>query len=464
MILSRGQFIGALSSFCFFLPAAFAAVTVTPQVPWTPDSNGIVYYSLNTLSPTLDTEVGFRSIDATRTTANETGTRLNMIRVTVQSDKVFAIASGQQLVVTAWATMSSGTTKPVPIAYAGGDCVANSNCQGNLNLSYLYAAQISNQQSLEIGFYPQDVCAGVNSDGSSVASGCSVGSFDAPAANAGTLMTLTFYVTLMTSTGGVPALADLGSESAVLKFKFQNGKPTFSCDDINNVYFPADSAILLNTQVFTGTSAAASLAPVGTILAIAKRNGTPNVTTTAFQSNNDLVGRLAYHAGTQVFSGFVNATAANDVENTYTIKFTGRDLSGALADFSNACLLPDVQALEVKGFLKKSNCFIATAAFRSTGAEPVMLLRRFRDHVLLQNFLGRAFVHAYYRWSPPAAEWLIENPQFRIPVLLALIPVQALAWVFLDPLLRLSLLVGLSLSLGLVLWLVRRRLDAGHTQ
>ena len=51
----------------------------------------------------------------------------------------------------------------------------------------------------------------------------------------------------------------------------------------------------------------------------------------------------------------------------------------------------------------KGRCFVATAAYRSPLHPAVRLLRDFRDRRLLTNGIGRAFVAAYYRWSPPAA-------------------------------------------------------------
>ncbi|MDY6880465.1 MAG: fibronectin type III domain-containing protein [Thermodesulfobacteriota bacterium] len=54
-------------------------------------------------------------------------------------------------------------------------------------------------------------------------------------------------------------------------------------------------------------------------------------------------------------------------------------------------------------------CFIATAAFGSPMEPQVFLLRQFRDQYLLSNGPGRAFVHAYYRYSPPLADLIGDH-------------------------------------------------------
>lgn len=54
-------------------------------------------------------------------------------------------------------------------------------------------------------------------------------------------------------------------------------------------------------------------------------------------------------------------------------------------------------------------CFIATAAYGSYFAPEVLELRSFRDYVLLPNPLGRLFVSAYYKVSPPVANLVAKS-------------------------------------------------------
>lgn len=76
---------------------------------------------------------------------------------------------------------------------------------------------------------------------------------------------------------------------------------------------------------------------------------------------------------------------------------------------------------------KKGGCFIASAAFGSPLAPEVEYLRAFRDDVLIRSDHGRAFVQAYYRWSPPVAA-LIANSRWakaatRVALILPMIVV-----------------------------------------
>lgn len=70
----------------------------------------------------------------------------------------------------------------------------------------------------------------------------------------------------------------------------------------------------------------------------------------------------------------------------------------------------------------KSGCFIATAAFGSYLDPHVMVLRHFRDDFLLKSRPGTAFVHFYYRYSPPVADFIREHPVLRLVTRWALTP------------------------------------------
>jgi len=61
-------------------------------------------------------------------------------------------------------------------------------------------------------------------------------------------------------------------------------------------------------------------------------------------------------------------------------------------------------------------CFIATAAYGSSTAEQLDVLREFRDIVLLKSALGSEFVSLYYQLSPPVADFIAGNELLRTMV------------------------------------------------
>lgn len=93
-------------------------------------------------------------------------------------------------------------------------------------------------------------------------------------------------------------------------------------------------------------------------------------------------------------------------------------------------------------------CFIATAAFGSYLDPHVMVLRHFRDDVLLQSKAGTVFVKFYYRYSPPIADFIAQHDTLRMMVRFALTP---LIFAVKYPL-ALALVIILSCA-----WFIRRR-------
>lgn len=69
---------------------------------------------------------------------------------------------------------------------------------------------------------------------------------------------------------------------------------------------------------------------------------------------------------------------------------------------------------------KSGWCFIATAVYQQNDAEPVLVLRRFRDDVLNKSVVGRRFINLYYKLSPQIAVLLVRHNYLRICVRIAL--------------------------------------------
>jgi uncharacterized protein (DUF2141 family) len=92
-------------------------------------------------------------------------------------------------------------------------------------------------------------------------------------------------------------------------------------------------------------------------------------------------------------------------------------------------------------------CFIATAAYGSYLDPHVMVLREFRDKVLLKNKFGQEFVKFYYKHSPPIADTISKIEILKIATRLALTPVvYALAYPNVTLVLLLTALIILMIS------------------
>jgi subtilisin family serine protease len=74
-------------------------------------------------------------------------------------------------------------------------------------------------------------------------------------------------------------------------------------------------------------------------------------------------------------------------------------------------------------------CFIATAAYGSLMAPHVKILRDFRDRFMIGNPVGKGFVHLYYTYSPPLADFIAKYGSMRAVVRVSLLPVVGMCWV-----------------------------------
>ncbi len=104
---------------------------------------------------------------------------------------------------------------------------------------------------------------------------------------------------------------------------------------------------------------------------------------------------------------------------------------------------------EVVGLLDGNECFIATAAFGSSMAPQLNILREFRDRFLKTNTIGRWLVTKYYTYSPKWAQRIKKRESARAIVRATLSPVIAMAqWVILYGLKSFILLSAIGFFLG----------------
>jgi hypothetical protein len=91
-------------------------------------------------------------------------------------------------------------------------------------------------------------------------------------------------------------------------------------------------------------------------------------------------------------------------------------------------------------------CFIATAAYGSLMEPHVKILRDFRDKFLLNNSLGKGFVQAYYKYSPPIANFISKHDNLRAVVRASLLPAIGMSWI--------AMKIGPVLTVALMLFFI----------
>ena len=104
-----------------------------------------------------------------------------------------------------------------------------------------------------------------------------------------------------------------------------------------------------------------------------------------------------------------------------------------------------VPVVYVSGAGGGGGCFLASAAFLGPDGPEVKLLSRFRDQFLLTHPIGRAFVSAYYTYSPQVAQKIQESWSLRSLTQVLLLPLLIVAYVLENPLLSVILILSLLL-------------------
>lgn len=449
----------------FFPALAFASITVSSPNAGHSDEDEFHYAAYNSsLAITagggaVDTENGKR-IFTLRTSAG--GNRAEMLLFDIESDKT--ADTGEQLIVVVYARDSDGTAQKVPIQAAALNSSATSDletcsaslCQDEVGDSdQYYAVKYTTNETLRIGIFPQEFCERY-SDGD----GCDGTDVALPTdSSAATAMDFEFIVRVAASTSSSDAASDSSDESSDridLKY-YSIGPANVTCSDLSSIYFPGDSEILVDTDLVSLTANSGS-ADASRVVVIGNISAT-NDTTSSLRASNNVSAELEYQVGEKPVTGFSNSS--DTVSNEYEVFFTIRDKAGFLYNDGttykpSGCSITGVRTSEILGFLRQNYCFIATAAYREKDHWGIDVLRAFRDQWLLSSPLGRSLVEAYYRWSPQAAVWLIENKEWRWPVLALLFPVQVVAWLFLQGWLGLFILASLFLGVGFA-YRMRRR-------
>lgn len=100
-----------------------------------------------------------------------------------------------------------------------------------------------------------------------------------------------------------------------------------------------------------------------------------------------------------VFYNDIKLIVGNVLNNEYLIKDANKNRKSWLSKVNT----------EIYPHEFKKGCFIATAVYNSSSASEVIILRRFRDQVMLRWLLGQKFVDWYYRTAPRLASIIIKR-------------------------------------------------------
>jgi len=111
----------------------------------------------------------------------------------------------------------------------------------------------------------------------------------------------------------------------------------------------------------------------------------------------DWVSKAAAGSHNEALTGLAPNT---EYEFKAQLKYNGTEIEDIIREFTTATP-------------SSTGCFIATAAYGTSTAEQLDVLREFRDGVLLKSTVGSQLVDLYYQVSPPIADFISENSFVR---------------------------------------------------
>ena len=150
--------------------------------------------------------------------------------------------------------------------------------------------------------------------------------------------------------------------SDVYAAHFQNySSVSFACpSNLSESYIPGDGAVFVDPNTFGVEDEVPGLAPKNALVLVAKDSAGDAILDANYATGNDLVAYLPFSQGTVAATGFTNTTDGTD--HLYNLAFSVRDGAG-IVKIDPECGIVGVQTSTISGFLGKSNCFIATAAW-----------------------------------------------------------------------------------------------------
>ncbi|MCX8021407.1 MAG: putative Ig domain-containing protein [Syntrophorhabdaceae bacterium] len=122
-------------------------------------------------------------------------------------------------------------------------------------------------------------------------------------------------------------------------------------------------------------------------------------------------------SGTYYFTAQVQDAVGTKSQKTLSIQVADASASGTTGGTTTT-----TTAAGGGGGGGGGGCFIATAAYGSYLHPHVMVLKEFRDKVLLKSSMGQVFVRIYYRYSPPVAHFIGNHNSIKYLTRLAITP------------------------------------------